>query len=97
MVSSGAGAAMPGGSRLNHRCRGPPKRPLLPGLRHAGLDAHQLVWVQVETPAERLWPPKQLINANAWAPWAPTCLAARAFARAGIEDAVRTSAAGGLG
>jgi len=33
---------------------GPPKRPHLPGLLHAGLDDRQFVWVQVDTPAQRL-------------------------------------------
>lgn len=44
---------------------GPPKRPHLPGLRHAGLDDHQFVWVKAETPAERLWVTEQLIRSNA--------------------------------
>lgn len=44
---------------------GPPKRPHLPGLRHAGLDDHHFVWVQAETPAERLWVTEQLVKSNA--------------------------------
>ena len=44
---------------------GPPKRPHLPGLRHAGLDDHQFIWVRAETPAERLWATEQLIRSNA--------------------------------
>lgn len=44
---------------------GPPKRPHLPGLRHAGLDDHRFVWVQAETPAERLWATEQLVKSNA--------------------------------
>lgn len=44
---------------------GPPKFPHLPGLRHAGLDDRQLVWVQAEAPAERLWVTEQLVKANA--------------------------------
>jgi protein ImuA len=44
---------------------GPPKRPHLPGLRHAGLDDHQFVWVQADTPAERLWTTEQLVKSNA--------------------------------
>jgi len=44
---------------------GPPKLPHLPGLRHAGLDDHQFVWVQADTPAERLWTTEQLIKSNA--------------------------------
>jgi protein ImuA len=44
---------------------GPPKHPHLPGLRHVGLDERQLVWIQAEAPAERLWVTEQLIKANA--------------------------------
>lgn len=44
---------------------GPPKTPHLPGLRFAGLDERHLVWVQAETPAERLWVTEQLVKANA--------------------------------
>jgi len=44
---------------------GPSKRPHLPGLRHAGLDDHHFVWVQAETPAERLWVTEQMIRSNA--------------------------------
>ena len=44
---------------------GPPKRPHLPGLRHAGLDDKHFVWVQADTPAERLWVTEQLVKSNA--------------------------------
>jgi protein ImuA len=44
---------------------GPPKRPHLPGLLHAGLDDRQFVWVKAETPAHRLWVTEQLIKSNA--------------------------------
>ncbi|MBA3589060.1 translesion DNA synthesis-associated protein ImuA [Methylibium sp.] len=44
---------------------GPPKAPHLPGLQYVGLDERRLVWVQTETPAERLWVTEQLIKANA--------------------------------
>ena len=44
---------------------GPPRTPHLPGLRLAGLDERHLVWVQAETPAERLWSAEQLVKANA--------------------------------
>ncbi|MEX1167259.1 MAG: translesion DNA synthesis-associated protein ImuA [Hydrogenophaga sp.] len=44
---------------------GPPREPHVPGLRAAGLSEKQLVWVQAETPAERLWSAEQLIKANA--------------------------------
>jgi protein ImuA len=53
----------------------PPWRPHLPGLRQVGLDERQLVWVQAETGAERLWCTEQLVKANfgalvAWLPQA---------------------------
>lgn len=44
----------------------PPWRPHLPGLRQVGLDERQLVWVQAETVAERLWCTEQLVKANAF-------------------------------
>ena len=44
---------------------GPPKSPHLPGLKYAGLDERQLVWIQAEAPAERLWVTEQLIKTNA--------------------------------
>ncbi|QCB48510.1 translesion DNA synthesis-associated protein ImuA [Hydrogenophaga sp. PAMC20947] len=44
---------------------GPPRMPHVPGLRLAGLSDKQLVWIQAETPAERLWSAEQLIKANA--------------------------------
>jgi protein ImuA len=44
---------------------GPPRVPHLPGLRLAGLNERQLIWVQAETPAERLWSAEQLVKANA--------------------------------
>lgn len=44
---------------------GPTRVPHLPGLRLSGLDERQLVWVQAETPAERLWTTEQLVKANA--------------------------------
>jgi protein ImuA len=43
----------------------PPKHPHLPGLRHCGLDERQLVWIQAEAPAERLWVMEQFVKANA--------------------------------
>lgn len=54
----------------------PPKSPHLPGLVHAGLDQRKLVWIQANTPAERLWVTEQLIKSNsvgavvAWLPQA---------------------------
>ena len=44
---------------------GVPKAPHLPGLKYAGLDERNLVWVKAETPAERLWVTEQLIKTNA--------------------------------
>lgn len=44
---------------------GPPKTPHLPGLRHCGIDERHLVWVQVDTPADRLWATEQLVKASA--------------------------------
>ena len=44
---------------------GPPKSPHLPGLKYAGLDERQLVWIQADAPAERLWVTEQLIKTNA--------------------------------
>jgi protein ImuA len=44
---------------------GPPRPPHVPGLRLAGLQDKHLVWIQAETPAERLWSAEQLIKANA--------------------------------
>ena len=44
---------------------GPPKTPHLPGLRHVGLEADHLVWIQAETPSERLWVVEQLLKSAA--------------------------------
>lgn len=44
---------------------GPPRTPHLPGLRHLGLDATQLIWIQAEAPAQRLWCAEQLIQSGA--------------------------------
>lgn len=44
---------------------GPTRTPHLPGLRQAGIDERHLVWVQAETPAERLWTTEQLVKAHA--------------------------------
>lgn len=55
---------------------GPPKHPHLPGLRRVGLDERRLVWIQAESPSERLWATEQLVRANsagllvAWLPQA---------------------------
>jgi protein ImuA len=44
---------------------GPPRPPHPPGLRLNGIHERQLVWVQTETPAERLWVTEQLVKAQA--------------------------------
>jgi len=44
---------------------GPPRTPHLPGLRLLGLDERHLVWIQAETPAERLWSAEQLVKGQA--------------------------------
>lgn len=55
---------------------GPPHLPHLPGLLPHGVTARQLVWVQADTPAERLWATEQLVKAGscgavlAWLPQA---------------------------
>jgi len=43
---------------------GPPRPPHLPGLCLQGVPQRQLVWVQADTPAERLWASEQLVRAN---------------------------------
>ena len=43
---------------------GPPKSPHVPGLRYAGIDERHLVWVQADTPSERLWVTEQLVKGN---------------------------------
>lgn len=43
----------------------PPRHPFLPGLLHEGLHPRQLVWIQADAPAQRLWVTEQLIRANA--------------------------------
>ena len=55
---------------------GPPKPPYMPGLQALGLQTRQLIWVQTETPAQRLWATEQLVQAEtagavlAWLPQA---------------------------
>lgn len=44
---------------------GPPRTPHLPGLRHTGVDEKHLVWIQAQTPAERLWCTEQLVRSGA--------------------------------
>ena len=45
---------------------GPAQAPHPPGLRHEGIDERQLIWIQAETPAERLWATEQLLKSNAF-------------------------------
>lgn len=44
---------------------GAPKTPHLPGLMHSGLAADHLVWIQAETPFERLWAAEQVLKSKA--------------------------------
>jgi len=44
---------------------GPPKHPHLPGLIHEGASPSQLIWIQAQTPAERLWVTEQMIKSDA--------------------------------
>ncbi|HIV72480.1 MAG TPA: translesion DNA synthesis-associated protein ImuA [Candidatus Aquabacterium excrementipullorum] len=41
---------------------GPPLTPHLPGLQQAGVPEAGIVWVQADTPQERLWATEQLIK-----------------------------------
>ncbi|MGE0315848.1 MAG: translesion DNA synthesis-associated protein ImuA [Lautropia sp.] len=65
-----AGASAAGGQVV---VIGPPRPPHVPGLLHAGLDERHLVWIQAETPAERLWCTEQIVRAGAGAvvAWLP--------------------------
>ncbi|OWQ46566.1 hypothetical protein CDL60_13965 [Roseateles noduli] len=53
---------------------GPSLSPHMPGLRHEGVDERYLVWVDVDTPKDRLWSTEQLVKAGscgaivAWLP-----------------------------
>lgn len=53
---------------------GPPLTPHAPGLRHDGIDERHLVWVDVDTPRDRLWATEQLVKSGgfgatvAWLP-----------------------------
>lgn len=53
---------------------GPPLSPHVPGLRHEGVDERHLVWIDVDTPRDRLWATEQLVKAGtfgmviAWLP-----------------------------
>lgn len=54
----------------------PPQPPHAGGLQQLGLPPDRLVWIQAQTPAERLWCTEQLVKANprgavlAWLPQA---------------------------
>lgn len=43
---------------------GPPREPHIPGLLHMGLSEGQFIWIQAQSPAERLWATEQLIKSN---------------------------------
>jgi protein ImuA len=45
---------------------GPPLAPHAPGLRHDGIDERHLVWVDVDTPRDRLWSTEQLVKAGSF-------------------------------
>lgn len=45
---------------------GPPMAPHAPGLRHDGIDERQLVWVDVDTPRDRLWATEQLVKSGSF-------------------------------
>jgi protein ImuA len=72
---------------------GPPQPPHLPGLRFEGVSERQLVWVQAETPAERLWATEQLLKGGscgaliAWLPKARPEQLRRLQVLAGAGDA----------
>jgi protein ImuA len=82
---------------------GPPRVPHLPGLEQAGLDGRRLLWVNAQTPEERLWSTEQLLQANdgtavvAWLPQASPeqlrRLQAYAQDHEGVVFAVRPAAA----
>jgi protein ImuA len=44
---------------------GPPRHPHVPGLQQLGLSERQIVWIQADAPAERLWVTEQLIKSHA--------------------------------
>lgn len=43
---------------------GPSLAPHAPGLRHEGVDERHIVWVDVDTPRDRLWATEQLVKAG---------------------------------
>jgi len=45
---------------------GPPMSPHAPGLRHDGIDERHLVWVDVDTPRDRLWATEQLVKSGSF-------------------------------
>lgn len=53
---------------------GPPLAPHAPGLRHDRIDERHLIWVDVDTPRDRLWSAEQLVKSGrcgaivAWLP-----------------------------
>lgn len=45
---------------------GPPLAPHAPGLRHDGIDERELVWIDVDTPRDRLWATEQLVKGGSF-------------------------------
>jgi protein ImuA len=45
---------------------GPPMTPHAPGLRHDGIDERHLIWVDVDTPRDRLWATEQLVKSGSF-------------------------------
>lgn len=45
---------------------GPPRTPHAPGLHHSGLAPERLVWVQADSPQERLWATEQCLRSQAF-------------------------------
>jgi protein ImuA len=43
---------------------GHPKQPHLTGLRHLGIEEHNLLWVKADAPSRRLWATEQAIRCN---------------------------------
>ncbi|MFG6417267.1 translesion DNA synthesis-associated protein ImuA [Roseateles sp. DC23W] len=45
---------------------GPSLSPHAPGLRHDGIDERHLVWIDVDTPRDRLWATEQVVKAGSF-------------------------------
>lgn len=44
---------------------GAPKQPHAPGLLREGLAANQVIWIEADNPAQRMWVVEQLVKSNA--------------------------------